>query len=69
VLSISRYLGGKYHFWGFFGHWYAVVLVCVVFLVSWFSRLPRGSFPHDETMRSRAGSEPPLLGAAPGAAL
>ncbi len=43
VFFISRYLGGKYHFWGFFGLWYAVVLVCVVFLVSWFSRRPRGS--------------------------
>ena len=65
VFLISRYLGGKYHFWGFFGLWYAVVLVCVVFLVSWFSRRPRGRFPHDETMRSRALSRAAALGRGP----
>ena len=73
VFLFYRYLGGKYHFWGFLGHWYAVVLVCVVFLVSRFLRRLRGRFPHDKTKDRESCvcwlEPPPLLGAAPGEAL
>jgi len=73
VFLFYRYLGGKYHFGGFLGHWYAVVLVCVVFLVSRFLRRLRGRFPHDKTKDRESCvcwlEPPPLLGAAPGEAL